>query len=175
MRMCKIAIAAALAVALSLVVGPSLSIAQAQQTQPVSLPSGGQWRTLPEPELQSLILKHKIGGINRFGEPFLVTLNLDYTVSAQAHPAVMRGNQYNTNPYALRTDSGRWKLRGNKICITMQKWLNQAENCWALATDGSQYRYVDTGTPYRYPEAYLDAVPWAGNGGTPFRWQHSGG
>ena len=149
----RLLVAAATLFAVSLMFGAR---ALAQKSPSGSGSSGDAWRTLSGRELQDLLVRHKLGGLNRFGKPYLIAYHQDGAVAAKAHPDSGGGD-----PKIILSDTGRWRIEGDALCVQMVHWLAGNKACWHLATNGSAYRWVEA-SPYFQPEVFLDAVPWSG-------------
>jgi hypothetical protein len=122
--------------------------------------SAQQWRRLSVPEVQALLLNHKIGALNHFGEPVLVMHGQNGAVIAQAHPATTNPS-LPPNPYAVVSDTGRWLMQGDQICVTMDHWSGHTEQCTHYLTNGIEYRREEA-SQYVGAQIYVDAVPWKG-------------
>ena len=120
-------------------------LAHAQQ------PSPQGWHQLSGAELQALASGHRIGGINQFEQPYLITHKPDGVVAG-----ITRIRQSGDTA----ADTGRWAIEGNQLCTQFNHWRNGARVCSTIMTNGSQYRAENTAGSS--PDIYLDRVPWQG-------------
>ena len=45
--------------------------------------------------------------------------------------------------YMSSTDKGRWSVRGGKLCIVLDKWMNGKTKCSPVVAEGDWYRAAD--------------------------------
>ena len=101
------------------------------------------------------MLSQRLGGINQFSQPYLMTYKPD---------GVVAGITRNAETGGTATDTGRWTLEGNNLCQQMDHWRNGARACSYFTTNGSQFRRASSdGVLFTYsPDVALDQVMWNG-------------
>lgn len=89
-------------------------------------------RRLAKGDLEDLLSGAKLSGQRKDGKPWELTLSGDGSLSGVAG----HGKE--------DSDSGSWRLQGDRYCRKWQRWAGRRERCYDIVAEGTELRAYDT-------------------------------